>query len=83
MSKLQYVYCRYCAFCFDGDCYYCSNFEIVLTEKKIKAARLCEDYAQSELGDVITGRQYRPRLKKDDMSKPEQLSLLDIKEKDA
>ena len=77
MSKLQYVYCRYCAFCFDGDCYYCSAHDHVLFDEDIKRARHCKDFAYCELGDVITGKQYRPRKKKDNTPKPEQLSIIE------
>lgn len=62
-------YCRYCAFCFSGDEYYCSNLNKPL--KSINKAVKCDDFALSELGDVDTGKQYKPRepRKADDMRK--------------
>ena len=52
-------YCRYCAFCFCGDEYYCSAHNKPL--KRINTAVKCDDFALSELGDVDTGKQYQPR----------------------
>lgn len=58
-------YCRYCAFCFEGDGYFCSNEPNVvakyMTEDQIKRANNCKDFALSDMGDVITGKQYKPR----------------------
>ena len=54
-------YCRYCAHCIEGDCYYCTDHEKVLTEAQIKRENRCADFALSDLGDIITGRQYAPR----------------------
>lgn len=56
-------YCRHCAFCFEGDGYFCSDKEKPLTESKIKKVNNCPDFALSELGDVITGKAYKPRVK--------------------
>lgn len=56
-------YCRYCAYCFEGDCFYCSCHERVLAETSIRSVNRCRDYVKSELGDVASGRQYRPRRK--------------------
>lgn len=53
-------YCRYCAFCIEGDCYYCTNKGKVLSESYIKHTNTCKDFTLSELGDVITGRKYQP-----------------------
>ena len=52
-------YCRHCAFCINGDCYYCTCKNKVL--HNIKRVTNCTDYALSELGDVDTGKQYKPR----------------------
>lgn len=54
-------YCRYCAFCFFGDVYYCSNKDKVLN--RVDKPVTCEDFIESELGDVDTGKHYRPRQK--------------------
>lgn len=58
-------YCRYCAFCFDADLFGCSNengihYGLYMTEKKIKRPNKCPEYQYTDLGDVITGRQYHP-----------------------
>lgn len=57
-------YCRYCAFCTNGDTYYCGEHDEVLTASYVKRANNCKDYALSELGDVDTGKQYKPRPRK-------------------
>ena len=57
-------YCRYCAFCCHGDAYYCGEHEEVLSKSQVKRANNCKEYAQSDLGDVDTGKQYKPRPKK-------------------
>jgi hypothetical protein len=55
-------YCRYCAFCIVGDCYYCTCKEKELN--RIDRATNCKEFVLSELGDVETGKQYKPREKK-------------------
>ena len=61
-------YCRYCAFCFEADEFRCSaepnGRQLYMTEADIKRPNKCKEFALSELGDVITGRQYNPREKK-------------------
>ena len=58
-------YCRYCAWCCEVDCgYYCSEKQQLMTESKIKQINNCKDYAYTTVGDVITGKQYQPRRKK-------------------
>ena len=57
-------YCRYCAFCHDGDAFYCGEHEKVLSEAYIKTPNRCPDYVMSDLGDVETGRKYQPRREK-------------------
>ena len=54
-------YCRYCAFCVNGDAYYCTLKEELLRPSYVKHANRCKGYTQSSLGDVDSGRQYRPR----------------------
>lgn len=54
-------YCRYCARCFEGDTFYCGERDKVLSESQIKRANNCKDFALSDLGDIITGKQYQPR----------------------
>lgn len=62
-------YCRYCAHCFCGDWYYCSELDKPL--KRVDVAVNCDSFALSELGDVDTGKQYKPRepRKADDVRK--------------
>lgn len=69
-------YCRYCAFCFEADQYRCSaeinGQQLYMNERDIKRANKCPEFKLSELGDVITGRQYKPREKRqEDNSQPE------------
>lgn len=52
-------YCRYCAHCISGDAYYCTAFDKVLYN--IKSAVNCSKFALSQLGDVDTGKSYKPR----------------------
>lgn len=52
-------YCRYCSFCISGDCYYCTKHEKVLL--KVDKIVNCKDFILSEMGDVDTGRQYKPQ----------------------
>ena len=54
-------YCRYCAFCFEGDTAYCSVKDRPLSDKKVRKPNNCHDYAESELGDYQTGRTYQPK----------------------
>lgn len=55
-------YCRYCAFCFEGDVFYCSVKEIVLSENKIKRANKCKEFAFINI-DVISGEEYKPHIR--------------------
>lgn len=57
-------YCRYCAFCFEGDVFFCGEHDKVLSERSIKRENHCSDFVLSELGDVESGRQYKPRKEK-------------------
>lgn len=52
-------YCRYCAFCVSGDCYYCTDHDKVLNN--VNRPTNCHDYVMSELGDVDTGKPYKPK----------------------
>jgi len=54
-------YCRYCAFCINGDVPYCTDHEMELSESAIKRVNRCPDFVLSELGDVDSGRRYTPR----------------------
>lgn len=57
-------YCRYCAFCFDADEFRCSNHpdgkELRMTRTQINRENHCPNFALSDLGDVETGKQYKP-----------------------
>lgn len=52
-------YCRYCSFCILGDVYYCTEHEKVLN--RVDRAVNCDEFNLSPLGDVETGKQYKPR----------------------
>lgn len=54
-------YCRYCSYCFLGDVYYCNCHDKVL--KRVDKPTSCEDFILSDLGDVETGKPYKPRIK--------------------
>ncbi len=55
-------YCRYCGFCIEVDSgYYCTDDDHLMTESDIKRVNVCKNYAYSEIGDIITGKHYRPR----------------------
>lgn len=55
-------YCRYCSWCVYGDLYYCTCHDKPL--KRIDRAVNCKEFVKSELGDVETGRMYKPRNRK-------------------
>ena len=61
-------YCRYCAFCFWAGDYRCSNHpkgkEPHWDEEDIKRANNCPNFALTDMGCVINGRQYQPRKAK-------------------
>ena len=61
---MSHQYCRYCAHCFEGDCFYCNAKEKVLSREDIRRTNNCAEYVVSELGDVETGKQYVPRKRK-------------------
>ena len=69
-------YCRYCAFCFEGDTAYCSVKDRPLSEARVKKPNHCHDYAESELGDYQTGRIYQPQTQP--KQKRPDYSLLDF-----
>lgn len=80
-------YCRYCAFCIphrDYDrYYYCTDGEREITYAQSRKANKCENFALSDLGDVDTGKEYKPRgkrhMKRDDGAKP--ISIWDVFER--
>ena len=57
-------YCRYCAFCFEADDFRCSNHpkgeEPHWTRAQINRENHCPNFALTDLGDVETGRPYKP-----------------------
>ena len=57
-------YCRYCSFCFDADEFRCSNHpegkELRMSRAQINRENHCPNFALSDLGDVETGKPYRP-----------------------
>lgn len=75
-------YCRYCGLCCEVDGgYYCNEKEQLMTESEIKRANNCKYYGYTDVGDVITGKQYKPRksYKRHSKQTPqcEQISLED------
>lgn len=58
-------YCRYCAHCFEADDFRCSNHPKGLqphwTREQINRENHCPNFALTDLGDVETGKAYRPR----------------------
>ena len=71
-------YCRYCAFLSHGDAYYCGIYKSVLSSKNVKAKNKCKDFEYCDLGDVDTGKQYKPRnhKKHKDENENEQLKMV-------
>lgn len=57
-------YCRYCAFCISGDCYYCTCHDKELS--RVDKVTNCPDFVMSEMGDVDTGKPYKPREQHED-----------------
>lgn len=55
-------YCRYCAFCFEGDVFYCSDHDEVLSEVKIKRVNHCKDFAFTEEDVFNPDHKYTPRV---------------------
>lgn len=70
-------YCRYCAFCINGDCYYCTCHEKVLN--RVDTPTSCSDFVTSELGDVDTGKPYKPKepKEKDNVVTLQQMNLFE------
>ena len=59
----MHQYCRYCAYCIEGDCFYCTEHEEVLSERQIRRVNHCKNFTLG-IDDIITGRQYKPRKPK-------------------
>jgi len=59
-------YCRYCAFCIEADDFRCSNHpkgkQPHWNRKQINQANKCPNFALSDMGDVETGKKYRPQV---------------------
>jgi hypothetical protein len=55
-------YCRHCKYCEYGDCFYCTRYKKVLSDKYIKNSTTCRGFELSE-GDVVTGKKYNPHRK--------------------
>lgn len=69
-------YCKFCALCIFGDAYYCTFFDKVLSESSVKRANNCKEFVLSQLGDVITGKQYMPRKQKESDVDENQMELV-------
>ena len=57
-------YCRYCAFCFEADDFRCSNHpkgkQPHWSRAQINRLNHCPNFQLSDLGDVETGKPYKP-----------------------
>lgn len=53
--------CRFCAFAFESDVYFCGAHEKCLSESGIYRENKCPEFAESDLGDFRTGKMYAPR----------------------
>lgn len=58
-------YCRYCAHCFEADDFRCSDHPKGLqphwTREQINRPNHCPNFVASDLGDVESGKMYRPK----------------------
>ena len=58
-------YCRYCAHCFEADDFRCSDHpkgkQPHWNRKQINRENHCPNFVLSDLGDVETGKEYKPR----------------------
>lgn len=57
-------YCRYCCWLTIGDCYYCQINDEVMSTAQIRRPNRCPSFELSVMGDIETGKQYRPRAEK-------------------
>ena len=75
-------YCRYCAFCFAADDYRCSDhpkgLEPHWTREQINRPNHCPNFALSDLGDVDTGKQYRPMVKRAEKTIKGQITIEEV-----
>lgn len=55
-------YCRYCSYCQIIElCGYCCTAKgKALSEDYIKHTNTCKQYVETDMGDIITGRKYKP-----------------------
>ena len=74
-------YCKYCAHCIEGDCFYCTAKDKVLNDKQIHYTNKCPLYVYSELGSIIDGQQYKPRKNKTtaELRKGHQVELKEVR----
>ena len=70
-------YCRYCAHCFEADDFRCSDHPQGLkphwTREQINRPNNCPNFALSDLGDVETGKMYKPRKERKTDGKEQQI----------
>lgn len=50
-------YCRYCGFACDGDVYYCTEKDKMLSESMLKRTNHCKSYGDCGM-DLITGKDH-------------------------
>lgn len=73
-------YCRYCVFCFEVDDFRCINHpkgkNPHWTREQINRENHCPNFALSDLGDVETGKPYRPMKEPRRVKTPEEIAMI-------
>ena len=58
-------YCRYCGWCFEADDFRCGNHpkgkQLRMTRQQINRENHCPNFVLTDLGDVETGKPYKPQ----------------------
>jgi hypothetical protein len=67
-------YCRYCASAIEGDCFYCTEKERVMSEQHVKQPNYCKEYVDCGI-DLITGKRHLIKPKKAKSGKYKQKGL--------
>ena len=68
-------YCRYCGNCIEGDCFYCTEKEKVLSDSSITRPNNCKDYGYCGI-DLITGKDHVIKERKEKVNEGEQIRLI-------
>lgn len=70
-------YCKYCSYCIDGDCYYCTAKEKVLGDEQIHHTNKCKLYIEAFDGSVIDGKKYQPRKRRENKDNMKNMTIYD------